>query len=339
MQRRLSVVILGLSALGATSGCQPFGVPDPGRPFTEATDDRLSITDFHQQQLVEARAAVNAGQYGRALGMFRDILAENPTVTTAYLGIGDIYMLQEDFAHAEPAFRQAVRLEPRNFTAQYSLGLALQMLKKFAEAAQVYIIALDIDPNSPEANLNIATVYLQTAQAKRALPYARKAVELQPDSGAARVNLGAVYEDLGMNVQAIDEYIKALELLDETTPVMMNLINVLAREKRYQEAVNTALQLIRIEPTANAYERLGWAYFRLNRYPESLQAYRDGVELDPSHWPSLNGVGVNALNTWLLSNRTDEAARKEAGDAFRRSLRINSDQPRVIQLMLNYQLQ
>ena len=102
--------------------------------------------------------------------------------------------------------------------------------------------ALTIVPDHPEANLNIATTYMRMDEMDSALIFAEKAVDLAPDSGSARVNLGAIYEDLGRNDEAIDEYLTALELLDEraTGPVMLNLINVLARENRYQEAANTA---------------------------------------------------------------------------------------------------
>ena len=54
---------------------------------------------------------------------------------------------------------------------------------------------------------------------------------------------------------------------------------------------------------------------------------------------AFNGLGVNALNRWLLSKDTDLEARREALDAFRASLQINTDQQKVIGLMLKYNLQ
>ena len=50
------------------------------------------------------------------------------------------------------------------------------------------------------------------------------------------------------------------------------------------------------------------------------------------------GSAVNALNEWLLSKRRNDDARYEASDHFRLSLRANPSQPRVVQVMLNYQL-
>jgi tetratricopeptide (TPR) repeat protein len=126
-----------------------------------------------------------------------------------------------------------------------------------------------------------------------------------------------------------------MELVEDTPPLMMNLINVLAEEHRFQEAVNTAENLVKIAPSANAYERLGWCYFRLGDYAKSMHAYREAVKIDDQHWQSWNGVGVNAINTWLLSKKRDTEAAREARDAFRKSLRINADQPKLILLMSN----
>jgi superkiller protein 3 len=288
--------------------------------------------------VVAAESAKDAGDYDTALGLFRDILAENPTIATAYVGIGDIHLIREDFDEAEPAFRRAAQLEPRNFDAQLGHGLALHMLSRFAEAVLAFHRALTIEPDSVEANLAIATTYLQTEKPQSALAFAERAVQADPNNGAARANLGAIYEMLGRNGEAVDQYLAALEILPPSPPLILNLINVLAKERRYDEVINTAENLLKIEPNADAWERMGYAYFRLSRYEDSLEAYRSAVELDPGHWQALNGIGVNSLNAWLLSKKRDPQPATAAGNAFRRSLQINPDQEKVIFLLSNYRL-
>jgi len=298
------------------------------------------LNQRQQARLQEADAAKEAREYETALGLFQEILADNPTVTTAYLGMGDIYLIQEDYPKAEPAYGRAAKLEPRNFNAQYGHGLALQMLDRFIEAIRAYHRALTIDPDSVKANLNIATTYLQMNEPQSAVTFLEKAVQLEPANGSVRTNLGAAYERIGRNPEAIEQYSTALELVDRrnSPPLMMNLINVLSHEKRYQEAANTAENLVKMEPTANAYERLGWCWFRLSQFDKSMLAYKEAVKVSNDHWQSYNGIGVNAINTWLLSKKKDEAAEREARDAFRRSLRVNADQPKLIALMSNYGL-
>jgi superkiller protein 3 len=326
-----------LASLLGLGGCR-FGSPASDEPVARNPRRLAEPTPDQQARLDKAETAKDAGNYDAALAMFQEILAENPTITTAYLGIGDIFMVKKDYAKAEPAFGRAAKLEPRNFDAQYGHGLALQMLNRFIEAIRAYHRALTIDPQSLKANLSLATTYLQMDDARSAVVFAERAVEIDPASGPARVNLGAAYEKTGRNADAAEQYFTAMELVDDTPPLMMNLINVLALERRYQEAVNTAENLVKVQPSANAYERLGWCYFRLSDYTRSMAAYREAVKLDPDHWQSWNGVGVNAINTWLLSKKRDTAAANEAREAFRRSLRINADQPKLIMLMSNNNL-
>jgi tetratricopeptide (TPR) repeat protein len=296
------------------------------------------ITEEQQTRLDEAKAAKQAGNYGSALSLFQEILAENPTIATAYVGIGDIHMIQDDYEQAEPAYRRAARLEPRNFDAQFGHGLALHMLAQFAEAIRAFHRALTIEPENVEANLSMATTYLEIDKPRSAILFAEKAVRLDPDNGPARANLGAIYEMEGRNREAIEQYLAAMELLPPSPPLILNLINVLAKERRYEEVVNTAENLLKIEPSADAYERLAYAHFRLGDFEASAEAYRQAVELDDRHWQSWNGIGVTALNAWLLSKKRDTDAAFEARGAFRQSLRINPRQPKVVALLSNYQL-
>jgi tetratricopeptide (TPR) repeat protein len=333
LRTTLRMVLAGVVTLSA-AGCDLFKTTRNNGELSGGSDPSLQ----QQERVAQANAAKQSGDYDTALALFQEILAENPTITTAHLGVGDIYMVKKDYPKAEPHYGLAAKLEPRNFDAQYGHGLALQMLNRFIEAVRAYHRALTIDPESIKANLNLAVTYLQMNEPATAVTFAEKAVSLDPGNGPARINLGAAYEKVGKNLQAIEQYTAAMELVENTPPLMMNLINVLAAEKRYQEAANTAENLVKLEPTANAYERMGWCYFRLSQFAKSIAAYREAVKLDPNHWQSYNGIGVNALNTWLLSKQRDQAAAKEAREAFRKSLRINSDQQKLIALMSNYGL-
>lgn len=326
-----------MAAAAIAAGCA--STPEDAGPAAPAVDRVPIFTGPSSDQLERldsATAARNAGDYDEALRIFQDILGENPTIVTAYLGVGDIYMIQQDYERAEPAFARAARLEPRNFDAQYGHGLALQMLGRFRDAVLAYQRALTIRPQDGRTNLNLATSFLHLRQPDRAVAFAELAVRNDPSNGAAHANLGATLEELGRDAEATDAYLAAIELMGNQPPLMVNLINVLARQKRYREAANTAQTLIRLAPSANAYERLGWCQFKLREYTESMISYEAAVEIDPMHWPGWNGIGVGALNEWLLSERSNEAARLRARDAFRRSLSLNPSQERVVELMLKY---
>jgi len=287
--------------------------------------------------LVEANAASESGDYQDALLLFRDLLSENPTLVDAHLGLGRTYERMGDLDKAEPPYARAASLDSENFDAQLGHARVLAGLHRYKEAVRAFHRALVIRPENIEANVGMAMTYLKEGQATEALVFAQKAVELASADGEARVNLAVALERLGRNEEAIAAYETALELVEPRADLLTSLINLYAAEKRLVEAVNAANELIRVAPSANAYERLGWALFRTGDYAKSADAYRKGIQIDPSHWPSYNGVATNALNKWLTSGRSDDAARVEARTSFQRSLQINPDQPKVVAIMTRYQ--
>lgn len=333
---RVGLTIPLLSLACALGGCATPVVVDeePVGPIHVVG----TLTDPQAVALARAREAIDAGAYKEALSSLHAIIAENPLASPAFVGVGDVRLLQDDWDAAEVAFTRAAKLDPGRFDAHFGLGIALQMLDRLVDAVHAYHRALTIRPDDFRANLNLATTYLQMGDPLRAATFAEQAVEREPAAGTARVNLGAAYEQLGRFDEAVAQYVVASELMEATPELLTNLLHMLARQRRYRETINTAESLLKFRETSDVLERMGWAYFRLGDYEHSITAYRRALDTDPSHWPSCNGVGVNALNTWILSGGEDLDAWDEARAALRRSLSINPDQQKVIAMMLQYEL-
>jgi tetratricopeptide (TPR) repeat protein len=311
---------------GAGRSTQPAAVTmDRPKPSSGATG------------VTRGKVLASQGDSGRALAEFERAIADNPKLTQAYLGAADIYRQRGDYDKAEPYYGKAAELEPRNFDAQYLHGLSLQLLNRLSDSVRAYLRALSIKPADLNANLNLATAYLQLNEPAEALPYAQKAVDLDGKSAAARVNLGAIYSQLQRHEDAIVEFEQASELTTLSAPLLLNLADSYGKAGRTEQMVNTLQQLIKTEPTANAYERLGSGQFRLRRYEDALAGFRKALEIDPNHYPALNGVGVSLLNQWVWSNQTDESARQEAMRSLRRSLTIERNQPWIVDLVAKYQ--
>ncbi len=284
-----------------------------------------------------AKMAQLKGDLDSARAEFERAIAENPTLTIAYLGAGDIDRQRGDFRAAERNYAKAAEVEPGNFDAQYGHGLMLQTLSRLNEAVRAYLRALTIRPDDLSANLNLGTTYLQLGEPAQGLGYAQKAARIDPKNAAARTNLGAIYASLGRHAEAVVEYQQASELTELTPPLLLNLADSLGKINRLEEMVNTLRQAIELEPSATAYERLGSGQFRLRYYDDSLISFRKAAELDPGFYPALNGIAVCRLNQFVWSNRTDQAAREEALQLMRKSLQIERRQPKIVDLLSRYQ--
>ncbi|HZW10538.1 MAG TPA: tetratricopeptide repeat protein [Phycisphaerales bacterium] len=292
---------------------------------------------------VRAGEAVDLGSRLREQGLLDQALREferaieiNPTLTTAYMGAGDIYRERGDFESAEVQYREAVRTAPNEFDPNYWHGHALQMLNRITEAVRAYLRALAIRPEDFNANLNLATAYLQLGENAQAVIYAERAVRINPDDGPAHVNLGAAYANAGRHGEAIEQYEIAAELMPLGPELLLNLAESQGKVGRYAEMAGTINEVIRQQPTAPAYERLGSALFRMGRYDDALAAFHESARADERHYPAWNGIGVCLLNRYVWSGRSDLASLDEARDALRRSLQIERDQPRIAELLTRY---
>ncbi len=342
-----SVVIFVATAIGvgvclsSLVGCSIFAPKSATSTTVSASGSRGRVcepTAAEQAWLAEAEGLRASGDGEAALALFQDLLAHNPLLPEAYVGVGDVRFSQGRYTDAEPNYKKAAKLDPSDFRAQYGHGRSLQMLGRAAESIGAYQRALVADPASPEVNLNMATAYLSLGDARAASKYAERAVELAPKNAAAHVNLGVAYERLGRPSDAIAQYQAASELMPPTPQLLTNLINAYVADHRYPEAVNTAVALTKLASGAETFERLGWAEFRAGNYESSSAAYRQAVVIDAKYWPAWNGIGVNALNRWLASDKVDSEAANEARRAFRTSMQANPDQPKLLKLYTTYGL-
>lgn len=335
--RRASTMLL-LLAVGCVSD-PPSEVPDapiPARPRPQV--DVRRPTPEQAERAAEANALIDAGDPVEAIEVFESLLDENPSLTVAYIGIGTAYDSMGEAAKAEPAFARAARLEPRNFDAQFGHGQSLRALGRLRDAIRAFQLALVVAPDDADALGSLAATFLELDLARSAVAPAERVVQLRPDQGESHAMLGTAYMLAGRTDDAIDTYEIAIELVGNEPGLIGNLVECYATAGRFRESVNAGQVLLELAPSAAAWDRQGRSYFRLGDYDASVECYRRAVEIDPDYWPSLNGIGVNELNAWLGSDRTEAEAREAAASAFRSSLRINPDQPKVVSLLTTYGL-
>ncbi|HCT45414.1 MAG: hypothetical protein CMJ35_05115 [Phycisphaerae bacterium] len=315
----------------------PVDVPEPEITVADVNQPTARPKSREEASYAQAVQLHSSGDLRSALRELERAIAYNPQFTLAYLESGDIYMEMAQYEQAERQYSLAVRNEPRNYMAQYRHAQVLHKLNRLEESNRAYLRALSIRPSSFDANLGISTVLLEMGRAEQALPYAQRAVKSEPPSGRARMHLGNIYAALDRHEDAVVEYQQGAEMMDAPTAgLLLNMAESLNQLQRYAEMVGALDQLVRIEPSALAYERLGSGLFRLKRYDDALAAFSSSTELDSDYYPAYNGIAVCELNQYLWSSKSDGGARERAVEAMRQSLRIDSKQPRIVELLRRY---
>lgn len=285
----------------------------------------------------QATAHVRLGDAESALAEFERAIELNPLMTRAYIGAGDQYMALNDAETAEVRYTEAVRLDPENPRIHFKRGQALQVLGRIGEAIRAYLTSLELDPTDGLANMNVSVAYMQAEEPLLARPFAERAVFVEPNNAAARINLGSIYAAMDEHRRAVDEYQQAAELVDPISPeLLVNLAESLRALGEDAQVVNVLDQLLRTNESALAWERRGAALFRIGDFEGALTSFDRSLELDPEHYPALNGKGVHNLNEFIRSDNTDTTALQQALDFFRRSLQIEHRQPRVRELLSRF---
>lgn len=290
-----------------------------------------------QDYVEQGQDLLQSGLTESALTAFTLAIESNPRLTEAHMGVGDVHRQRGDYETASKSYEEATRLQPDSFDAHYYLALMQQLLGKVNEAVRTYLKALTIDPDNFDANKNLASAYLQLGRPSDALPYAERAVYLNPQSQIAWANLAATQSLLDQFDKAVESYRQATELGEYASPVLLGLADAHIRLGNHERAMITLESLIRTQPSSTAYERLGYAQFKLRRFTESLASFRSALDLEPNDPASMNGLGVCLMTLYIQGGRTDTTQRDEALDAWRRSLQINPDQPRILDLLARYQ--
>ena len=303
----------------------------PACQFEQSARERAA-----NEKLAQAQELLERGLSDEALAAFEAAMAENPDLTEAQIGAASIYEDRGDLTAAKQRYEKAAETDPGNFTAHYKLGLMQQLLGDIRTAIRTYLRAVAIDPDNFSVHRDLAAAYLQLGRPREALPYAERAVQLDATSQQAWSNLAATYSLIGRHDDAVNTYRQAAELGELADPVLLGLADAHIKLGNFQRAINTLQTLVRRSPSSTAYERMGYAKYKLRRFEESLGSFEQALEYSTRDTAALNGVGVALMTLYIEGGQEEASKRDRAIDAWRNSVRINQDQPRIIELLTRY---
>jgi len=289
-----------------------------------------------RDRLDQADRYLKYGLTDSALASFGMAIENNDRVTKAWMGMGEIYRQRDDYRKAARRYERVTELEPNNARARYYFGRMQQMLGDVQESVEAYLQTLTLSPEDGPANRALAAAYLQLDQPGQALPYAEAATELQPEQQQAWATLASAYSRTDRYEHAVDAYRRALDAGEPTGSLLLGLSKAhLALDNRGR-AVNTLKSLIRRSPSTEAHERLGYAYFKARRFEQALAQFNSALDYDANNTAALNGKGVSLMTLFIEGGRENTSQRRRALQAWRKSLTIDSNQPRIVDYLSKY---
>src|SRR5262249_53337543 len=139
----------------------------------------------------------------------------------------------EDYKSELAIWTDTVAKRPANARAQYNLGHTYFLAGEVGEAISRYRTALQINPDYQDAIYNLGLAQLQLGQVEEA----EKHFLSISNYFDAQNNLGTIEERRGNLDRAIARYREALRLAGENVYVLNNLGVALAKEGKFDEAI------------------------------------------------------------------------------------------------------
>lgn len=219
---------------------------------TEASGDlaealKLTPETIHDT-LLAGQIAENAGDNDIAEQEYQKVLAEAPSNPQAISGLTQIYILQKNYAKAEPLVRSALDRDPDSPALNAQLAAILSAQGKLPEAIGSLEKLRQLHPHDPSVGAMLADAYLQANQLD-------KAAALYPQVIAADPK----------NTDLLDSYGQ-----------------VLIRQQQYPQAIADFQKAAQLDPSdINAWSGIAFASNEIHQYRQELDALSHRAQLTP----------------------------------------------------------
>ncbi|MBI3039215.1 tetratricopeptide repeat protein, partial [bacterium] len=183
------------------------------------------------------------------------------------------------------------------------VGLNHFYKKRFLEAFQEFKAAAELDPRNPDARYNLARVYRIQGFLKEAVGELKIALTLQPNFSSARRELSEIENIIRhdvsaqLKIQGQEEALK--ERIEEVgTNVSLKKGEDLLKKGEIRLAIPEFEKALKSDPgNMKIYSLLGFLYYRINQFSESLSNYERALLLSPRDPEILYAIGLIHLKT------------------------------------------
>lgn len=290
-------------------------------------------------QYVDGVRAYRTGDAQQAIAVLEAATRANPELTMARLMLGDLYKEQGDYTKAADQYAAVAELDPYTGRNYYKLGVSYHLLQRLQDAITAYLKAVKLDGQDWESHMNVGLVYLAMGRKPEAVNHLSQATVINPTAGVAFGNLGIALDAQGRYADAEAAYKRALELDPEDTAAMGNLGKNLMRQGKSEQALLILRALADLTESASARKLYGDGLVMAARHDDAIKLYQQILAEDGTYYPALNGMGSALIGKYEKGLQLDEKARVAAVDAWRRSLSLNPQQPRVSEMVKKWQPQ
>lgn len=245
----------------------------------EATETYLALANLH----------FFSGQYEKAVEEFKYVLALNPTLVDARLGLARTYAALDRVDEAEAQFQRAINEDPGYWDCYQLYGNFLVKRGRYQEAISKYQDAISRSKENANAYNNLGGVYFLAGDFERAAEAYQDSLRLLP-SRAAYANTGTMYYYAGEFGKAADMYRRALEIAGQDPRLWSSLGDALnagstssqEAQEAYRKALHLTEEILKVNPKdVEAIVQNAYVSAQLGDLEHGMQAIDRAMRLEP----------------------------------------------------------
>ena len=321
----IGTLCAGLVGCKSTSTATGPGEPKPlGRP--------VGIDNY-----VAGVQAFQSGDQPTAIEKLTQATQENENLIMATSLLADIYKDTEQYDKALGLYQRVTRLDPYGYEGFYDLGVVQQLTRLADEAIVSYSRAIVLKPTHTESHMNLGLAYLAKGDIDNAVKSITTATELDPKNAAAWAYLGLALDRKGQLPEAEKAYRTSLDLKSDQTSTLTNLGENLVRQKKSAEAISILEQAMQKDTSAYAPKHYADALAQAERFDDALAQYDVALSRNPRYTAAMNDKAATLIAQYKKGLQLDDKKRADAIATWKKSLELNTNQPRVRETLTEWE--
>jgi tetratricopeptide (TPR) repeat protein len=159
-----------------------------------------------------AREAIAQRDWEKAKQVYLQALGLKSDLPDVHYGLATVYFQLRELTSAAHHFREVTRLDPRRAGAYINLGAVLNLLEQYDEALTALRKGITLDTKRVEGYYNMGLVYRRKGLLDMAIQSYREALRLNPRMADAALNLANIYHEKEQYRLALEYYKQALQI-------------------------------------------------------------------------------------------------------------------------------
>ena len=175
--------------------------------LTRATGQALlARSEKARGEVDAANQAFQAGDYAKAVELYRGVLEVAPEIREIHFNIGLSLDQIGDYEGAVEAYRKYLEDDPEDVDGILKLAIALNRTGKTDEALEYYEKTTELDPENGVAFFNKGLVLFQAQRMDDARAAFTRSLELDPTLAEVHFMLGHIHVSGGDSAAALESY-------------------------------------------------------------------------------------------------------------------------------------